>query len=115
MPAALLLSICQRVGAVPNPPQPRSKVGIALKTIDRAPINGMRIQPGEGTNGWFLWCGEERSDDEDFYAPLHAEHLPDYLPEVVKYLALPPGYRFQIDRSGYEDIWFDAALANQTF
>jgi hypothetical protein len=75
----------------------------------------MRIQPGEGTNGWFLWCGNELSDDANFYAPLHVEHLADYLPEVIPYLHLPPGYRFQIDRQGYEDVWFESALANQHF
>jgi len=86
-----------------------------MGTVSQAPINGMRIQPGEGTNGWFLWCGDERSDDADFYAPLHVEHLPEYLPEALRYLDLPPGYRFQIDRSGYEDVWFDPVLASQTF
>jgi len=43
------------------------------------------------------------------------EHLPEYLPEALRYLDLPPGYRFQIDRSGYEDVWFDPVLASQTF
>lgn len=90
-------------------------MGLAVDTVDQVPINGMRIQPGEGTNGWFLWCGKERSDDAEFFAPLHVEHLIDYLPEATRYLDLPPGYRFQIDRRGYEDVWFDPVLATQTF
>lgn len=35
-----------------------------------------------------------------------------YLPEVKKYLDLPPGYRFLIDGNNYEDVWFEAELLN---
>jgi hypothetical protein len=108
-------SVCKKLNAVPQPPLAGSKVGIALDTISQIPINGMRIQPGDGTNGWFLWCGSERSNNADFFAPLHVEHLIECLPEAVGYLDLPPGYRFQIDRAGYEDVWFDPALASQSF
>jgi hypothetical protein len=46
----------------------------------------------------------------DFFAPLHVEHLSEYLPTAVEYLDLPPGYRFVIDGADYEDVWFDASL-----
>jgi hypothetical protein len=85
-------------------------VGLALTTLGQQPINAMRIQPYGGTNGWYIWCGGEMSQADDFFAPLHVEHLVDYLPAAVNYLDLPPGYRFQIDEAGYEDVWFDADL-----
>ena len=97
----------------PLPPQPSSKVGIALSTLGDGPINGLRIAPSGDTNGWYLWCGGEFSDDPSFFQPLHIEHVPEYLPLAIDYLVLPPGHRFQIDAKGYEDVWFDAALLEQ--
>jgi hypothetical protein len=41
----------------------------------------------------------------DFFKPMHAEHLEDFLPEVIPYLALEKGFRFIIDDTGYEDVW----------
>jgi len=87
-----------------------TKVGIALTTLGRVPINGMRVPATESTNGWYIWCGGEPSQDDDFYQPLHIEHLPEYLPQVVEYLSLPPGYRFLIDGNDYEDVWLDEKL-----
>ena len=34
----------------------------------------------------------------------------NYLPQIIEYLDLPPGYRFLIDDNGYEDVWFDPKL-----
>ena len=91
-------------------PEPGTKLGVALSTLGLLPINGLRHLPSEGTNGWYLWCGESLGDADDFFASLHMEHLSDHLPQVLEYLDLPPGYRFQIDGQGYEDVWFDAQL-----
>lgn len=38
-------------------------------------------------------------------------HLRDHAPEVLPYLALPPGWRFLI-APGHEDVWFDEQLLN---
>jgi hypothetical protein len=35
--------------------------------------------------------------------------LPERCPRALKYLALPPGWRF-LDAPGHEDIWRDATL-----
>ncbi|GAB4060889.1 immunity protein Imm33 domain-containing protein [Uliginosibacterium sediminicola] len=103
-------SVCERKGEKPQSPRPLSKVGIALSTLGKQPINGLRHKPTDTTNGWYLWCGHEFSEDPDFFSPLHVEHLSDKLPEVLDYLELPPGYRFLIDRKNYEDVWFDPSL-----
>ena len=87
-----------------------SKLGIALKTIGKEPINGLRHKEENGTNGWYIWCGEKLSNDPDFFSPLHVEHIAEYLPLIIEYLALPPGYRFLTDGINYEDVWFDGEL-----
>ena len=59
-------TVCEWAGVEPVPPAPGSKVGLALETIGRTPINGRRHQPTETTNGWYLWCGDELASDPGF-------------------------------------------------
>jgi hypothetical protein len=86
-------------------------VGVSLNVKDILyPINGLR-HPIEGeTTGWYIWAGEELSEDPDFFVPLHVSHLVELCPEVLKYLGLAPGWRFLIGENGYEDVWEDKSL-----
>jgi len=66
--------------------------------------------PGvKGTCGWYIWAGEEFSEDSDFFRPVRVSHLEEHCPEAIPYLALAPGYRFLV-APGYEDVWFDSSL-----
>ena len=103
-------SVCDWVGVAPVAPLPGTKLGIALSALGKLPINGLRHRSTEGTNGWFVWCGDELLETPDFFAPLHVEHIAEYLPLIAEYLDLPPGHRFLIDGSNFEDVWFDASL-----
>jgi hypothetical protein len=72
------------------------------------PIHGLR-HPLEGNGtGWFIWSGEY-SDDPNFFAPLHYDHLSEYCPGVIRYLGLGPGWRF-LHTPDYEDVWEDRNL-----
>lgn len=95
--------VCARYGLTPHPPE--EVVAIALNTLHKSPIYGSRVQlPEGGTVSWFIHCGEH-SPASGFYQTLHTSHLVDELPQVLKYLFLPAGSRFIIDREGYEDVW----------
>lgn len=80
-------------------------VAVALESLGKTPITGIRniLEGGENIS-WFFYCGEF-SEDDNFFKPIHVGHLTEYLPEVIPYLALEEGFRFIIDNSGYEDIW----------
>ena len=101
--------VATRLGIQPVPVDPSLKVGIALATVGETPINGLRHSPMGDVSGWYLWGGTHLASDPDFFAPLHASHLGEYLPEVIPYLSLPAGYRFLIAPQ-YEDVWFDEDL-----
>jgi hypothetical protein len=73
------------------------------------PINGLRHPPEGDTTGWFIWAGTELSSADDFFLPNHVEHLEEWAPQAIKYLGLPPGWRFLVT-DDYEDVWFDAKL-----
>ncbi|MEO8528450.1 MAG: hypothetical protein ABI435_05175 [Pseudolysinimonas sp.] len=107
---AIEAALCRRFGVTPVPLEANAKVGASRSVRDGLmPINGLRHPPSEGTSGWFIWAGEDLSDAPDFFVPLHVEHLIEWRPEVLPYLALPPGSRFLIAQ-GYEDVWADESL-----
>lgn len=86
------------------------KVGVARNVRDGVmPINGLRHAPSGDTTGWYIWAGEEFSEDPDFFMPLHIQHLISWCPAVIPYLGLPPGWRFLIGPN-YEDVWEDRSL-----
>ncbi|MCO7521977.1 MULTISPECIES: hypothetical protein [unclassified Pseudomonas] len=104
-PSSDQIDVCNRYNVVPRTPEDR--VAVALHTLSDSPIYGTRIRDAKsGAISWFLYCGKF-SEADDFFQPLHTDHLVEDLPEVVKYLYLPEGANFIIDRSGYEDVWFE--------
>ena len=40
---------------------------------------------------------------------VHVSHLVDRRASIMRYLGLPPGWRFLV-ADAYEDVWFDATL-----
>lgn len=102
--------ICLKHNSTWKPINKKLNVG-ASANLDKDPINGLRHPNEKGTIGWFIWTGEY-SEADDFFQPICAEHLLQKRPDIIKYLGLDIGFRFLVDRNGYEDIWFDEKLKN---
>ena len=103
-------NLCAKYGVEFIGCAPGSKVGLALSTLGRVPINGLRHPPTADSNGWYIWAGEW-STKADFFAPLHTFHLEEQLPQVLEFLGLAPGSRFLL-ADDHVDVWFDKALLN---
>jgi hypothetical protein len=103
--------VCEKYKADFIPSSEAEKLGLAIERLGKLPINGLRHKSENGTCGWYIWCGEEMSQETEFFKPLHVSHIKEYLPEIEQYLALPPGYRFLI-ADDYEDVWHDSSLTN---
>ena len=102
------IDICNKYNLEGSPPE--VIVALALTSLDKMPIYGSRIKITEDdTVSWFFYCGEY-SDSEDFYSPIHINHLEELLPLVIPYLYLPPNTQFIIDDKGYEDVWTNEDL-----
>jgi len=100
---SLAQAVCAAHGLPAIPPE--DQVAVAISTLGQMPVYGTRIVlPENGTVSWFVHCGNY-SDADDFYQPVHTAHLTDMLPQIVRYLHLPPGAKFIIDDQGYEDVW----------
>ena len=104
--------LCEKYRAIYYPADDNLKLGISKQGL--LPINGLRLPPEEGTTGWFIWAGEEFSEDPDFFVPLHTVHLNDGVNDLHKCLGLTPGWRFLI-AGDYVNVWFDEELLNRIF
>jgi hypothetical protein len=109
-PWPLQLAVCEKYHVRPQAVLRHDRLSIALDTLDLAPINGLRLPSLSGSSGWFIYGGENPSDDPHFYQPLCVTHLGQHCEIAVPYLFLPAGWRFQIDSHGYEDVWYDDSL-----
>lgn len=102
--------LCGRYGATYSPSPPNLKVGIAKNVKDNMwPLNGLRHPPEGDTTGWYFWAGEEFSEAEDFFLPLHVNHIRNWNSALLPFLGLPPGWRFLV-APDYEDVWYDETL-----
>jgi len=102
-------AICRRFGSPVCVPTSDLKVGIALQTLHLIPLNALRHPVEGGTCGWYIWGGEDFSEADDFFDPLHVAPLEEYCPNLMPYIGLAPGWRVLL-APGYEDVWYDEAL-----
>jgi hypothetical protein len=102
--------LCEKYGTEYVPCEDDLIVGIS-KNFDfkNLPINGLRHPLADNATGWYIWSGEQYSEEPDFFVPLHAAHLNEECGEIVKYLGLPPGWRF-LYAPTQEEVWFDEQL-----
>lgn len=104
--------LCRRYGAPWFESPEHLKVGISENVKGGLlPINGLRHPPEGDTTGWYIWGGEELSSDPDFFVPLHVRHLAEWCRVALKFLGLPPGWRFLV-AGECEDVWEDPSLVD---
>jgi|SRR5688572_8653897 hypothetical protein len=109
-PEAEQRDVCKRYKAEWVAAPSDLKVGVARNVREGVlPINGLRHPPAGDTTGWYIWAGGEPSEDPDFFVSLHVAHLTEWCPEAVRYLGLPPGWRFLVAPE-HEDVWQDPEL-----
>jgi hypothetical protein len=99
--------VCARAGVPPMELDPETVIGVG--PLDLRPLNGLRHPPNGQSSGWYIWSGGEIPSDPDFFRPIHVSHLREIAPEAMAYLALPPGWRFQV-APDHEDVWADDQL-----
>ena len=83
------LKICMHFGSTYT----RSPMNFKLGEMESVwssllPINGLRHKLVGDTTGWSIWTGEELSQADDFFQPVHVRHFAEMKPEVIPYLGL---------------------------
>jgi hypothetical protein len=70
------MKLCEKYAAEFMESPGNMKVGISLNVRNGVlPINGVRRPPEGDTTGWYIWAGEHMSTEDDFFKPLHVDHL----------------------------------------
>lgn len=106
---AMQQRVCKAHGTVYFPSPASLKVGISETVRSGAlPLQGLRHPPEGDSAGWYIWAGE-LSEADDFFKPLHISHIATWTPLALKFLGLPPGWRFLV-APDYEDVWYDETL-----
>ncbi|GGE01885.1 immunity protein Imm33 domain-containing protein [Planktosalinus lacus] len=100
--------ICEKHQSKWNPINKKLTIGVG-SDLNADPIHGFRHPKEKGTTGWFIWTGEY-SETDNFFKQICAEELLQIRPDLIKYFGLNVGYRFLIDKKGYEDVWIDEKL-----
>jgi hypothetical protein len=106
--------VCDKYSMDCHPVAFNSIVAVAVETFigQCNPVNGLRQSLNQGEDvDWFIWMGEY-SNDDNFFKPIHVQHLLEICPEAINFLGLPAGWRFLFDGNGYEDVWYDQTLLN---
>ena len=82
-------------------------IGVALSRGPQLlPLNAIRHRPVGRSNGWYVWRGGPiPQGEDDYFSPSHLEYARDDFPNLLPYLALPPGWGV-ILAPGHEDVWY---------
>ena len=100
--------ICEKYQSKWNPINKKLMIGIG-SDLNSDPIQGLRRPKEKGITGWYIWTGEY-SESDDVFKYIRTEQLLQIRPELIKYFGLDVGYRFLIDKNGYEDVWYDEEI-----
>lgn len=104
---------CEHYGADYAPVDSGQLVVISDGVLAGAvPVEGVRYPSPDHMSGWWLTT-DEYNGDVDTLKTVHFHHIEEKRPEIVIYMALPFGYRFQLG-GDEENAWFDEAAAKES-
>lgn len=103
--------ICRSVNALFAPPLPESLTAISAGVLDGQPVQGMRYPWPEHMSGWVIVTGAYTGDVTGLIHQ-HTYHLSAARADIASYLALPPGFGFDLATG---KIWYDETSLKEHF
>ncbi len=107
-----ILEVCATHNVNPVLVDNNQLVAVSEGVLEGDLVEGVRYNSPEHMSGWWLTT-EKYNGDINTIKTEHFYHLLEKRPDLVKYLALPYGFRFF--QKGYKDgpekIWFDEKIA----
>jgi hypothetical protein len=97
-------SICEAYATRFEPPRPDQLSVISHGVLEGLPVQGVRYPSPDHMSGWWITTDQYDGDIKSLKHE-HTYHITDARPDLAKYIALPPGFRF--DLSSFEDVWFE--------
>lgn len=100
--------VCRRYNAVFSPPEPESMTALSAGVMEGQPAHALRYPWPAHMSGWVIvtdaYDGDVRS-----LVNQHTYHLTSARPDLAPYVALPPGFGFDL-RDGIRVTYDEAAL-----
>jgi len=98
-------SACNKYGVSPTFPTFNQNIVISKGVYEGLGIEAVRYPSPNHMSGWWLTT-ELYDNNVDSLMNVHYYHVAFKRPDILRYLALPNGYRFYINNEENE-IWFD--------
>lgn len=109
-----MLEICSLNNVNPLPIANEQLVVISDGVFEGSLVEGTRYPSPEHMSGWWLTT-EKYNGDVSTLRTEHFYHILEKRPDLVRYMALPYGFRFF--QEGYkqnnEDVWFDEKVVEK--
>ncbi|WP_299884231.1 hypothetical protein [uncultured Lacinutrix sp.] len=97
--------LCKLESVEPLIPRINQKIAISNNIYEGAEVNGVRYEAPEHMSGWYLTSNDYNGDINTLSVD-YLFYIIKARPELIKFLALPVGFRFYIDSKSSE-IWKD--------
>lgn len=104
--------VCERFGAPFTPPRADQMVAVSVGVYEGDPVQGVRYHAPDHMTGWYATTARFNGDTRTLTVE-HLYHLTAKRPDLARYVALPPGYRFDMT-GGSDDVWFDVGVAAES-
>lgn len=102
------LEICKKFDVQPLSVLNKQMIVISEGVFEGDPVEGVRYPSPQHMSGWWITTDKFNGDSNTLRTE-HVYHLLETRPELVKFLALPFGFRF---KSNVEEVWFDQKVAD---
>ena len=103
--------VCQAVGSPFSPPRPDKLAAVAAGVFEGDPVDGARFVPDGKMSGWCFFTDRYDGNIRSLQYE-HLYHVTARRPDLAKYLALKPGFCFDLHEP--ERLWFDVSAAAST-
>ena len=103
-------AVCARHGAPFTASRPDQLCAVSDGVYEGDAVQAVRYPAPSHMSGWYITTDRYNGDHTTLKVE-HIAHLMEKRPDVATYLALPPGYRFEVNAQG-AGAWFDPAVAS---
>jgi hypothetical protein len=100
--------VCQAVGSPFSPPRPDKLAAVAAGVFEGDPVDAARFVPDGKMSGWCFFTDRYDGNIRSLKYE-HLYHVTACRPDLAKYLALKPGFCFDLHEP--ERVWFDVGAA----
>lgn len=101
--------VCERLGAPFSTPRADQLIAISAGVYEGDSVQGVRYHAPDHMSGWYVTTNRFDGDMSTLVID-HLYHLTAMRPDLARFVALPPGYRFDTS-NGEDDVWFDVGVA----